>query len=440
MSQLKLSFESAKPELLSADYQTKLREILRSDLDFHGKNSQYATHGWHSFPAKFPPQLPRKFILELTEPGDVVLDPMMGSGTTLLKAAMLDRKVYGFDIDPLSILIAKSKMIRIDRTEGQKAGHLVLKNAWHSFEKKRHDLEEELEKRFDNKTRNFINYWYPGTSQLELVALIREIERIENEHIRNFLKTVFSASIITKSGGVSLARDLAHTRPHRVKNKTINSAFEEFNKRLQRNLRAWSDHGNLNYEIDFADACALPLQENSVDLCITSPPYASNAIDYMRAHKFSLVWFGYGLDQLSSLRKRYLGGESLTDFAFQQLPGYPTRIIEKIALLDQKKAKVLHRYYSEMKRVLAEIYRVLKANRATVIVVGSSQMRGVDTETHVCLGEIGKEIGFELLDIGVRNLDRNKRMLPVGWKKNDDSKIEARMHREYVIVFVKPGL
>ncbi|MBK7318006.1 DNA methyltransferase [Candidatus Villigracilis affinis] len=35
----------------------------------------------HSFPAKFPPQLPRKFILALTQPGDIVLDTMVGSGT-----------------------------------------------------------------------------------------------------------------------------------------------------------------------------------------------------------------------------------------------------------------------------------------------------------------------------------------------------------------------
>jgi DNA modification methylase len=42
--------------------------------------------------------------------------------------------------------------------------------------------------------------------------------------------------------------------------------------------------------VSFGNAQQLPLQDNSVDLIVTSPPYASNAIDYMRAHKFSLVW------------------------------------------------------------------------------------------------------------------------------------------------------
>lgn len=63
--------------------QRKLVALLSRDLDFHDQRSGYASHNFHSFPAKFPPQLPRKFICELREPGEVVLDPMMGWGTTI---------------------------------------------------------------------------------------------------------------------------------------------------------------------------------------------------------------------------------------------------------------------------------------------------------------------------------------------------------------------
>ena len=73
-------------------YRTRLKRLLAGELDFHGTNSAYASHDFHSFPAKFPPQLPRKFIEGLTHPGDVVLDPMMGSGTTILEAFLLNRR------------------------------------------------------------------------------------------------------------------------------------------------------------------------------------------------------------------------------------------------------------------------------------------------------------------------------------------------------------
>ena len=53
-----------------------LRGQLCADLDFHGSDGRYSTHGWHPFPAKFPPQLPGYFIERLSKPGEVVFDPM----------------------------------------------------------------------------------------------------------------------------------------------------------------------------------------------------------------------------------------------------------------------------------------------------------------------------------------------------------------------------
>ena len=44
-----------------------------------------------------------------------------------------------------------------------------------------------------------------------------EIEKIDDRNLRSFFELAFSAVIVTKSGGVSLALDLAHTRPHRAK-------------------------------------------------------------------------------------------------------------------------------------------------------------------------------------------------------------------------------
>lgn len=66
-----------------------LVSLLHQDLDFHDQDSGYASHNFHSFPAKFPPQLPRTFIQDLTDPGDVVLDPMVGSGTTIVEGRRL---------------------------------------------------------------------------------------------------------------------------------------------------------------------------------------------------------------------------------------------------------------------------------------------------------------------------------------------------------------
>src|SRR5688500_2863665 len=63
-----------------------------------------------SYRACFKPQLPRFFIERLTRAGDVVYDPFMGRGTTLLEAALLGRGPFGNDINPLSSLLIKPRL------------------------------------------------------------------------------------------------------------------------------------------------------------------------------------------------------------------------------------------------------------------------------------------------------------------------------------------
>ncbi|MBI5563455.1 MAG: hypothetical protein HY870_01075 [Chloroflexi bacterium] len=81
-----LALKSESQSRTLSNYRARFRSLLSGDMNFRGQDSAYASHNYHAFPAKFPPQLPRKFIDALTMPGDVVLDPMMGSGTTIVES------------------------------------------------------------------------------------------------------------------------------------------------------------------------------------------------------------------------------------------------------------------------------------------------------------------------------------------------------------------
>ena len=466
--QLDLGIDQAKiARPMAGSYRDALVELLADDLDFHSQDTGYASHNMHAFPAKFPPQLPHKFILALTVPGDVVLDPMMGSGTTIVEAILNDRKAIGYDIDPLARLITLSKTTPLDPELAFEMGRQVLSEASDSVLNRREQILDRIDSQFDPQTRKFQDYWFAEETQIELMALAAEIEKVSHGPIRSFLELTFSACIITKSGGVSLAFDLAHTRPHRAKvvlsatgevilgeenagsenpriqflTKRLKPAIPEFHKRLQQNVASL---GELRPDIKTpilreGNAQKLDLPSNSIDLIVTSPPYASNAIDYMRAHKFSLVWLGYPVSDLGDTRKKYIGGESVQEFDFENLPLHTLRVISDISKVDAKKGKVLHRYYSEMKRVLQEMVRVLRPGKASIVVVASSVMRDIDTETDRCLAEIGESVGFEVPRIGMRTLDRNKRMLPASFTVDRDSQIQQRMHQEFVIGFYKPS-
>src|SRR3989475_5434102 len=63
-----------------------------------------------SYRACFKPQLPRFFIERLTKPGEVVYDPFMGRGTTVVETALLNRIPRGCDINPLSVFLTKPRL------------------------------------------------------------------------------------------------------------------------------------------------------------------------------------------------------------------------------------------------------------------------------------------------------------------------------------------
>ena len=75
-------------------------------------SKQRDAHSLHevSYRACFKPQLPRFFIDRFTKPGDVVYDPFMGRGTTVIEAALAGRTPAGCDINPLSAMLAEPRL------------------------------------------------------------------------------------------------------------------------------------------------------------------------------------------------------------------------------------------------------------------------------------------------------------------------------------------
>lgn len=90
---------------------------MHDDWDFADagmRETQSSTHFFHHWTAKFIPQIPRRVIETYARPGDVVFDPFMGCGTTLVEAARLGHRAWGTDVNPLAVRIARAKTARVD--------------------------------------------------------------------------------------------------------------------------------------------------------------------------------------------------------------------------------------------------------------------------------------------------------------------------------------
>ncbi len=73
------------------------------------ERGNWATHR-PTYRGNWAPQIPRNLILKYTQEGDLVLDPMVGAGTTLIEAKLLNRDAVGIDINPQAIKLAKEAL------------------------------------------------------------------------------------------------------------------------------------------------------------------------------------------------------------------------------------------------------------------------------------------------------------------------------------------
>ena len=237
----------------------------------------------HPFAARMAPEIAFDALEGLPE-GSLVLDPMAGSGTVLRTISEFGFRGVGIDIDPLSVLMAKAWTTKIDE-------ELFLKNAGVILNKALKIKDEDVILPWideDVDTLNYINFWFAPSQIKSLRKLSFFIDKYSKEY-SSLYKVALSRLIITKNRGASLAADISHSRPHRVRTENDYDVFSEFESsclKLARNIHPELLCGDI--KVRRGDARNLrAFNNNSVDSIITSPPYL-NALDYMRGHKPSL--------------------------------------------------------------------------------------------------------------------------------------------------------
>lgn len=419
------------------------------DLDFDGHNTLYATHGLHSYAAKCPPQLVRYGIDNYSSPGETILDPMAGSGTTVVEARLHGRNAIGYDIDALACLIAKVKARKIDDNSIDNATDLVLKHARNDIDAlKKENASQEILTRATPPYFHNIDYWFSPAVKQALAVLLYHIDQTRmSQDVREFLWVAFSAIILTKVS-VANARDIIHSRHHYYEHKIVPDVIEKFELRVKKMRRQMDEYRQLCTQkpptsiiVEKGDARQLHLENESIDLVFTSPPYAT-ALDYPRAHFLAVAWLqqalGTTLEEYKSGGQTYIGSErgSIQETTILEEQISDIRLarstIEKIAEIDPQKAKLIQRYFNDMYLTLNEIYRVLKPNRTAVIVICPSHIRKIEVPTHRVFTEMGNNIGLRLTNEITRTINKNRRVLPYLQKAFGD-----RMNTEYVLIYQK---
>ena len=113
----------------------------------------------HSYPAKYTAEMLEYYINKYTKKNDVILDPFVGSGTTLLAARWLERRSVGFDINPVAYQISKVKTNTYNKSDLKKINSFEKKTT-EFFKNINKEEFEELHTKFNSFTDMIIKYFY----------------------------------------------------------------------------------------------------------------------------------------------------------------------------------------------------------------------------------------------------------------------------------------
>lgn len=414
------------------DFGDDVRQWL-GEWEFRGFNTKTYTHGFHTYPAMFIPQVARKLIATFSEEGETILDIFCGSGTALVEAKLLGRHSIGIELNPLAVLIAKVKTTPIDPQRLVEAHEHVLETyAKNPF----------IPATFPADTNMY--FWFSSQAIGELNALKQAILTLGERDLTNFFFVAFSEIVrkasFTKNGEFKLVRD-----KEKVAGGIGIDIVAAFNEAVQNNILAmkdfWLAATDAKVQVIHGDSTKdVGIPESSIDLIITSPPYGDSrtTVAYGQFSRLSAQWLDLLPNGKKDIDSELLGGSNAVDLHDAVVNQSDTlrQAVRLIAEQDERRAREVVSFYRDLQKALARASRLLKRQRYFVVVIGNRTVKGINLKTDIIISELCEELGFTTQAILYRGIP-NKRMPLENSPTNVPGAKGKTMHRESIVIMKK---
>lgn len=403
------------------------KRTIKKELSFAGEPLTRGRHKIHPYPAMLHPLLVDFLIKEFANKDDVIFDPFCGSGVTLLQAGINNHEAFGFDINPLALLIAKVKTTKYKIDD--------LKT---DFEKLKKDLEKN--KKLDIPEINNIDYWYSGEVKNDL-GNIRYVLKNNEYKYKDFFIICFAF----------VCRNQSYTRNgefkrYRIKQEKIkgteNIVFEKYINHIKSMIDIIQKSENPTKKIN----PILSNSENKIDpklkydLVITSPPYGDSrtTVAYGEYSSFGIEWtediniFGkvnYKVDKESVGKKGEINQEIYKNEIL-------VKTIEKIKSVDEKRSDDVLYFFNGYYNILRNVVNNLNKNGRICFVVGNRTVKGEQIQMDQITASFFEQLGLKFENIFVRDI-LNKVMPSKNSPTNKVGATIQTMTNEFIVIFTK---
>lgn len=330
-------------------------------------------HNWYWYKEGYSRQLVDLFLQQFQlKENQAVLDPFAGVGTTNLACKQAGIPSIGFDVSPLCVFASRVKTADYDLPELANAVEAV--SGW------------KFEKPAQLPKDPYFHKVFSKFTLEDAVFLKEKLLEIEDEKIRNFLLLALIDSTIESSWAVKRGGLVAIEKRGRPPLRDL------FRKKIQRMLRDVTSLcvPKTSVKMGLGDARNLPLENESIDAVITSPPYL-NKIEYTQIYKLEHSFF-FNESVAESKMRAFVGSDV-------KEPDFETLGLE---LADYEAMPPIARaYFYDLALVLKELHRVCKPKANAVIIIGGGCLPDRVINADVPAAELAEQIGFKVKKIHV---------------------------------------
>lgn len=430
------------------------------DWTFKNATTDYLTHGLHPYPARMIPQIPRTLLRHYKSEGilndnDLVFDPFTGSGTTLVEASLHGLNSIGSDVNPFACHITRAKTTPLPESEitnaiadllGSENDTKSLKTAFAELDQLH--SKNELREISDIEIRDD---WFPEPQLHQLWEISTRISDLETtEHVKRFLYTTLAVT----SRKVSYQRDSEFKRyriPDEERNDHNPSVYDVFTRILDDNknrvLTYTEQRNNVQTIVEQVNAknvieCdALPVNENTADIMITSPPYGDHrtTVAYGQySQDPALITGKYAYDEMKAVDKNGLGGtnstsESVSEDDILRASETVQKTIDVLNEADGERADDAVDFLTDYYEIMHVVTDVVKSRQPIVWVVANRTMAGVQIPTHIITRELCESLGCE----HKHTLPRDIPTKTLPWKNSPSNVVdetEELMSEENIVI------